>query len=187
MTKTGSIISILTPRNSDSVPVNLPRSSLKKSVRPQITGVCLVEFWRCDSLGFVPNGSAVDADLYSQHMERVHEILRRRYPALVNRNRVLLHRAMRDLILHEEPWQKFRNWEESNCYHTQHSALILRPQITICFDPWSISCLEEISKTLKLWKWDSSNSSYQKTRDWFRRGIINSSERRLKIIESDDL
>ena len=39
---------------------------------------------------FVLNGRAVDADLYSQQLERVHEILRRRYPALVNRNRVLL-------------------------------------------------------------------------------------------------
>ena len=39
---------------------------------------------------FVSNGRAVDAVLYSQQLERVHEILRRRYPALVNRNRVLL-------------------------------------------------------------------------------------------------
>ena len=39
---------------------------------------------------FVPNGRAVDADLYSQQLERVHDILRWRYPALVNRNRVLL-------------------------------------------------------------------------------------------------
>ena len=35
---------------------------------------------------FVPNGHAGDAALYSQQLERVHEIWRRRYPALVNRN-----------------------------------------------------------------------------------------------------
>ena len=34
---------------------------------------------------FVPNGRAVNEDLYS--LERVHEILRRRYPPLVNRNK----------------------------------------------------------------------------------------------------
>ena len=39
---------------------------------------------------FVPNGLTVDALLYSQQQERVYEILRRIYPALVNRNRVLL-------------------------------------------------------------------------------------------------
>ena len=38
---------------------------------------------------FVPNGRAVDADLYSQQLGRV-EILRRKYSALVNRNRILL-------------------------------------------------------------------------------------------------
>ena len=31
---------------------------------------------------FIPNGRAVDADLYSQQLEIVHEILRRRYPVL---------------------------------------------------------------------------------------------------------
>ena len=42
--------------------------------------------------------------------------------------------TMLDSILHEQPWQKFRNWEKSNYYYTQHTALILHLQITICFD-----------------------------------------------------
>ena len=45
-----SITATLTPRNSGSVPVNLQKSSLKKSVQPR-SSVCLVEFWRYDSLG----------------------------------------------------------------------------------------------------------------------------------------
>ena len=73
-----------------------------------------------------------------------------------------------------------------NCYLTQHTALILRLQITICFDTWPISCVEEISKELKLWKWVSTNSSHKK-RDWYRHGIINLAERLLKTIESDGL
>ena len=39
---------------------------------------------------FIPKGRAVDADIYCQQLERVHEILRHTYPAFVNRNRVLL-------------------------------------------------------------------------------------------------
>ena len=53
----------------------------------------LCVWWNLDGVihwEFVPNGREVDADLYSQQLERVHEILRRRYRALVNRNRVLL-------------------------------------------------------------------------------------------------
>ena len=38
---------------------------------------------------FVLNGRAVDADIYSQQLERVHENLSQRYPALTNRNRIL--------------------------------------------------------------------------------------------------
>ena len=38
---------------------------------------------------FIPNGCAFDVDLYSL-LERVHEISRPRYAALVNRNRVFL-------------------------------------------------------------------------------------------------
>ena len=39
---------------------------------------------------FVPIGCLVDTDLYSQQLERVHELLKWKYPALVNRNRVPL-------------------------------------------------------------------------------------------------
>ena len=39
---------------------------------------------------FVASGRAVNGYLYSQQHERVNEILRRRYPVLVNRNRVPL-------------------------------------------------------------------------------------------------
>ena len=49
---------------------------------------------------FVPNGRAVDAVLYSQELGRVHEKLRQRYHALVNRNRVIL---QQDPILHVQP------------------------------------------------------------------------------------
>ena len=50
-------------------------------------------WWKFESVihwDFAPNGRAIDADIYSQQLERVHKILRWRYSALVNRNRVLL-------------------------------------------------------------------------------------------------
>ena len=78
--KSGSITAILTPRNSGSVSVSLSMSSLKTLVRPQNNVLYLVEFWRCVSLGVYSKRSAVDADIYSQQLERT----------LVNRNRVLL-------------------------------------------------------------------------------------------------
>ena len=38
----------------------------------------------------VPEGLAINADLYSQQLERMYAALGERYPALVNRKRVLL-------------------------------------------------------------------------------------------------
>ena len=84
------LTAILTPRSSGSVPVNLPKSSLKKSVRPQSNVLCLVEFWRCDSLRVCSKRtcsrcgslfSTTGTGLWNFEAE---------IPALVSRNRVLL-------------------------------------------------------------------------------------------------
>ena len=89
--KNWSLTATLMPQNSDSVPVKLPKSSLKKSrFNPKVV---LCVWWNFENVihwEFVPNGRAVNADLYSQQLERVHEILRRRYSALIGRNRVIL-------------------------------------------------------------------------------------------------
>ena len=90
---------------------------------------------------FVPNGHAVDVDLYSQQLERVHEILRRRYPALFDRNRVLLQQDnMRTTMT------KIQELEGIELLHIHHTVLILHLQIAICFDPWPISCVKKFRK-----------------------------------------
>ena len=55
--------------------------------------VMLCSWWNFQGVihwEFIPNGHAFNADLYFQQLERVHEIMRWRYPALVNRKRLLL-------------------------------------------------------------------------------------------------
>ena len=145
--KNGSITATLMQWVSSSVPVNLLKSPLKNRFGSKI--MCF--WWNFESVlrwKFVPNGRAVDADLYSQQLERVREVLRWSYPSLVNRNRVLLQQENARPHTARTTMTKFRNWEDWNCYLTQHTALILCLQITICFDSWPISCVEEISKTL---------------------------------------
>ena len=111
---------------------------------------------------FVPNGHAVDAELYSQQLERVHEILRRRCPALVNRIWVLLQQD--NARPHTARTTMTKIEELGGIDLPQHPAYShdLAPSDIICFNPWSISCVEEISKTLKLWKLVSPNSLHQK-------------------------
>ena len=120
--KNRSTAATLTPRNRSSVPINLPNPLSKNRLGPKVMLCVWRNFEGVIHWEFVPNGRAVDADLYSQQLERVHKILRRRYPALVNRNRVLLQQDNARSLLHEQPWQKFRNWEKLISYHTQHTA-----------------------------------------------------------------
>ena len=106
--KNGSINVILTPQNSGSVPMCV-RACMRARVCAYAHAcvfvcvflcvcmcvcvcvcVCVCNFQGVIHWEFVPNGRAVNAELYSQQMERIGEILIRRYPALINRNIVLL-------------------------------------------------------------------------------------------------
>ena len=95
----------------------------------------------------VPNGRPVYVDRSSQELERVHEILKRRYSALVNRSTVILqHNNVRPYTARTTT-KKIQ--ELGGIKLGQHPAYSpdLSLQITICFDPSLISCVEEISKT----------------------------------------
>ena len=67
--KNGSITATLTPPNSDSVPVNLPNTSLKNRFGPKVT---LCVWWNFESVirwKFVENEHAVGSLLYSQKLK----------------------------------------------------------------------------------------------------------------------
>ena len=70
-------------------------------------------------------------------------------------------RAMRDPMLHEQPWQKFRNWFELNCYNIQlqpWSCAFRLPSVSILgpFLAW------RNFENIEVWKLISPNSSHQK-------------------------
>ena len=132
----------------------------KKYFRPKM---CV--WWNFEGVmlwEFVPNGRAVDAFMKLWNGDTQHSLTESS-------------RTMRDPILLKQPWQKFRIWEESSCYHIHRIAQILRLQN----EPWPISCVEEISKTLRLWKLVSPNSSHQNQRMVLSRD----NERRWKMTQ----
>ena len=92
----------------------------------------------------VPNGCAADADLYSQQVEQLYEIFRSIYPALFNRNRVLLQQDNTRLHIARTTMTKIWELRGIGLLPHPHTALILCLQITICSDPWPISCVKEI-------------------------------------------
>ena len=117
--KNWPVTATLTLRNMVWSSLTCQRTSLKISVRRESNVVFLMEFCRCDSLDVCSKRTCSRSGFYSQQRERVHEILKLIYPKLVNGNRVLLELDNADSILHDQLWQKFRNWEKSSCYHTR--------------------------------------------------------------------
>ena len=138
-------------------------------------------------MGVVPNGRAVDADLYFQQLEGAHEILRRRYPALVNRNRVLL---QQDNVRPHTARTMMTKIQELGGIE-----LLSPPAYSPDFAPSDCHVLRSISQflhgrnfeNLETVKMGFTEFFASKIRDWYHRGIINLAERSLKITESDDL
>ncbi len=53
----------------------------------------LCVWWNVDGVvhfELVPDGRAVNAELYSEQLERVYNVLKQRYPTLIRRKRALL-------------------------------------------------------------------------------------------------
>ena len=162
-----------TPPCGGSVPVILSKSSL-------VYVVWLVEFSMCDLLGVFPNGRAVDADLYSQQLDRVYEILRRIYPAFFNRDRILLQQNIARTP-HTTGTIKTKMQELGWFELLPHPAYNpdLAPSDYHLFQSMIHSLRGRNFESIEAVEVSHTEFFAPKTRDWYRRGIINLSERWL--------
>ena len=161
--KNGSFTTTLMPRNSGLVPVILPKSSLKKNrFGPKVMFCVWWNYEGVNHLYFVPNKRAVDVAPYSQRLERDHEILRRSYPALVIRIKVPLQKD--NARPHTAGTGMTQIQELGRIELLPHPAYSpdLAPSDYHLFRSMARFYVEVISKTLKLWKWVSMNSSHEK-------------------------
>ena len=128
-------------------PLQPAKVFVKKTIRPKVV---LCVWWKFADVihweFFFQTGGSPSGSLFST--ERVHKILRWRYPALVNRNRVLLQQdnarphTARITMIKIQKLGGIHYW-----YHTQSTVLFLGLQIAICLCPWPIACVREISIT----------------------------------------
>ena len=125
---------------------------------------------------FVLNGRAVDAFLYFQQLVRVHGILRQAFPALVNRNRVLLQsdnarprtagttmtkiQELREIELLPHPAYR-RDLAPSDYHLFRFMVHFLRVRNFENIEAVEVGLTEFFAS---------------KTRDWYRRGIMNLAE-----------
>ena len=111
---------------------------------------------------FVSNGRAIDTDLYFEKLDRVHEILKRRYPALVNRNRILVQQDNARPHTARTTMPKIQEYRGIKLQPHPAYSPDLAPSDYHLVRSMGNSCVEEISKILNLWKWVTPNSSHQK-------------------------
>jgi hypothetical protein len=79
----------------------------------------------------------------SQQLEKMHMVLLEKYPALVNRKRVLLQQDNARPHMAKKLLRKSKNWKVLNSYRIPLLVLILSHQITICFVSWPSSFVVE--------------------------------------------
>ena len=159
----------LTPRNCGSVPVNLPKSSLKNRFGPE---VILCVRWKFEGVihwEFVTKVRAVDEDLYSQQLERVHDILRRR--VLLQQDNARAHAARTAMT---------KIQELGGIKLLQHPAY--SPDLALSHYRLFWYMAHFVRRKIFRKHWTCGSGCHQ-----ILRGIINLAERWLKIIVSDGL
>ena len=127
--------------------------------------VILCAWWNFEGVihqAFVQNGLAVEADLYSQQLGIVHEILRRRYPALVNRNRVLLQQDNARPHIERATTTKIQELGGIELLPHPTYSPDLAPSDYHLFRSVVHFLRGRNFETLKLWKWVSPNSLHKK-------------------------
>ena len=110
MMKSGSFFVILTPGNKASTRYRGAACGAKRAFEAK-TMLCV--WWNFEGPVYwelVSQGRTVDGTLYAEQLQLVYDIVRRRYPALVNRKRLLLQLTTLHATGHEESARKLRPW-----------------------------------------------------------------------------
>ena len=135
----------------------------------------------------VPNNRAIDAELYSTQLERMHTALAKKYPALVNRKRVLLQQDNASPHTARRTKEKIRELESIELLPHPAYSPDLAPSDFHLFRSMahflrgrSFGNLDEVETGCR-----EFFASHDKA--WYRRGIEQLAERWVRTIEHDGL
>jgi histone-lysine N-methyltransferase SETMAR len=104
--------------------------------------VLLCVWWNYEGLIYyelVPDGRTINAEVYSQQLEKMYTVLLEKYPALVNRKRVLLQQDNARPHTAKKILKKLEELEGIELLPRPALLLILSHQTTICFVLWPSS------------------------------------------------
>ncbi|WP_370716210.1 hypothetical protein [Sphingomonas sp. IW22] len=135
----------------------------------------------------VPDGRAIDATLYAEQLKRVHDVMSKRYPALVNRGRVLLQHDNAPAHTSRKVQQKLQ--ELSGFEVLPHPAYSpdLAPSDFHLFRSLAHFLQGRCFTSEEGLKNDMMEFFASKSPDWYRHGIELLAQRWLQVTQSDGL
>jgi histone-lysine N-methyltransferase SETMAR len=135
----------------------------------------------------VPDGRAIDGNLYADQLQRVLDALSTRYPALLNRGRAILQHDNAPAHTSRRVKQKIQE--------LQGIEVIPHPAYSPDLAPSDYHLFRSLSHFLRGRRFSSEEEVKtgiaeffaSKTPDWYRHGIEQLAERWLRVIENDGL
>lgn len=152
--------------------------------------VMLCVWWNIDGIlhfEFVPDGRAVDADLYCGQLDRVYKVVCNRYPQLVNRKRVLLQ--------HDNAPAHTAKLTKAKIQELNGVEVLPHPAYSPDLAPSDYGLFRSMAHFLNGRRFNTFDEVENgcreffdsKPKEWYRHQIELLAERWLKIIENDGL
>lgn len=135
----------------------------------------------------VPDGRAIDGNLYAEQLQRVHDALSTRYPAILNRGRALLQ--------HDNAPAHTSRIVKRKIQELEGIEVIPHPAYSPDLAPSDYHMFRSLSHFLQGRRFGSEEEVKNgiaeffasKKPEWYRHGIEQLAERWLRVIESDGL
>ena len=152
--------------------------------------VMLCVWWNFEGVllyQLLPNGKAVNAQLYSEQLDQVYEVLKRRYPGLVNRKRVLLQQDNAPAHRATLTRNKIEELDGIDVLPHPPYSPDLAPSDYALFR--SMAAFLRGKKSQQLQEVEEACREFfnSKTKDWYREKIAQLAERWVAVIENDGL
>lgn len=152
--------------------------------------VMLCVWWNFEGIvhfELVPDGRGITAEVYSHQLERVEAVMRERYPALVNRKRVLLQQDNAPPHTARRTQEKIRD--------DLNFELLPHPAYSPDLAPSDYHLFRALAHFLRGRRFNSSEEVENgcreffasKTPEWYRAGIEQLADRWLRIIDHNGL
>jgi histone-lysine N-methyltransferase SETMAR len=135
----------------------------------------------------VPDGRAMDANLYAEQLQRVHQVLCSRYPAMVNRKRALLQHDNAPVHTSRRVQQKIQELEGIELLPHPAYSPDLAPSDFHLFRSLAHFLRGRCFNSVQEVKNGVREFLASKPAEWYRHGIEQLAERWTRTIESDGL